>query len=137
MEEMPEYQICEKCGKRGTPTMRRCWNCGALYPGFEEDHNISILEPIDIQSDEEEPESELLCDLEKMDLCRKIFAWDLLLKGEMVLSFCDCEKCTESLSSILAFIMECDPEDPEVKSEVEKIDRNKFRFDVSSFNMEV
>lgn len=138
MEEMPEYQICEKCRKRGTPNMKRCWNCGTPYPGFESEEDIPVFNPgadnddsEDIKTDE--IESVRPCELESMDFCKKLFAYNLLLTGEMVLSFCDCEKCTESLSELLAFVMELQPEDESVKNEVRKIDRDEFRFDASAF----
>ncbi|MBN1431762.1 MAG: hypothetical protein JW931_03220 [Methanomicrobiaceae archaeon] len=135
MEEMPEYQICDKCRKRGTPNMKVCWNCGTPYPGFSIDENVSIYNPEMDQADNEviEIESVRACELEGMDFCKKLFAYNLLLNGDMVLSFCDCEKCTESLSDLLAFIMEADPEDEVVKEEVKMIDRNEFRFEASAF----
>jgi len=140
MEEMPEYQICEKCRKRGTPNMRKCWNCGAPYPGFENDDNVRIFNPCSAgegQADAglEPAESIKPCEIEEMDFCKKLFAYNLLLNGEMSLSFCECEKCTESLSELLAFIMECNPEDGQVQDELEKIDRSSFIFDASIFGM--
>ena len=141
MEEMPEYQICEKCRKRGTPNMKICWNCGAPYPGFENDGSVKVFVP---ESEgkpaaddfiEEEIETIKACEIENEDFCKKIFAYGLLLNGEMELSFCDCEICTRSLRELIAFVMECSPEDEVVKEEIDKIDRNKFRFDVSTFGM--
>ncbi len=136
MEEMPEYQICMKCRKRGTPYMKKCWNCGTPYPGFEEIEDVDvIINETESEYIEEEIETIKPCELENEDFYKKIFAYDLLLNGEMELSFCDCDTCTSSLADLLAFIMECDPENEAVKAEIEKIDRSKFRFDVSTFGI--
>jgi hypothetical protein len=134
MEEMPEYQICINCGKRGTPNMRRCWNCGTPYPGFEDDRGVDVFVPETVSEFvEDEIETIKPCEIEDGDFCKKLFAYGLLLNGEMELSFCDCDICTRSLADLLAFIMECSPEDEAVRAEIDKIDRTKFRFDISKF----
>ena len=105
MQEMPEYQICEKCGKRGTPNMEKCWNCGAFYPGFFPEEEFPIFKPE--SSEDKEIETIKPCEIEDLDFSKKIFAYGLLLSGEMELEFCECDRCTKALSELLAFIMEC------------------------------
>lgn len=118
--------------------MSRCWNCGTPYPGSEIDESVPIFNPETIEIEEDvdevvEIESIRPCELEEMDFSKKLFAYDLLLNGEMVFSFCNCDTCMKSLSELLAFIMECDPEDEAVKEEIEKIDLDEFVFDPSEF----
>ena len=121
--------------------MKICWNCGTPYPGFENDAAVeefvpeSPKKPVSGDYTNEEIETIKPCEIENEDFCKRIFAYGLLLNGEIELSFCDCEICTRSLGELIAFINECSPEDNAVKEEIDKIDRSKFRFDVSTFGM--
>jgi len=116
--------------------MKKCWNCGTPYPGFAYEEEAEIFNPgsfVAENAESETIESIRPCELEEMDFCKKLFAYNLLLNGELTLSFCDCRKCTDALSELLAFIMETEPESELVKDEIKKIDRSEFRFDTSIF----
>lgn len=116
--------------------MNICWSCGTPYPGFVPEKDVEIYSPksnAPESVENEEIETIKPCELEEMDFCKKLFAYNLLLNGELLLSFCECRKCTDSLSVLLGFVMESEPENEAVKEEIEKIDRSEFKFDTSIF----
>ncbi|UUX93561.1 hypothetical protein [Methanoplanus endosymbiosus] len=144
MEELPEYQICEHCGKRGTPVSKTCWNCHKPY--YPEGETIFLKpnrnnqeENISQENKEEnKPEIEIEtitpCGLEKLDLPGRIFAYKLLFNGDMLLNFCECETCRKSYREFLAFINEKDAEDSEIIKEAEEADIKNIEIDISVFS---
>ena len=137
MEELPEYQICPKCGKRSTPYMENCWNCGESFygnpnAGISEDSN-------DIPAAEEkrefEPEKISPCTLEKMNFTDKMFAYSLLFRGEMILEFCDCEICEKAFRDVLAFFRESKPDSEDVIKEAEDTEIKGLILDISELGL--
>ncbi len=137
MEELPEYQICTKCGKRSTPYMEKCWNCGE---SFFADPNAGVddfkPENQDMESKEfTEPEKISPCTLEKMSFTDKMFAYSLLFRGEMVLEFCGCTICSKAYKDTLAFFRETAPDSEEIIKEAEETEIKGIILDISQLGL--
>ncbi|MBP2133853.1 hypothetical protein J2128_001807 [Methanomicrobium sp. W14] len=137
MEELPEYQICSKCGKRSTPYMDRCWNCGQPFyveTSSEVAHIHTETEKAG-ENKEHEPEKISPCTLEKMGFTDKMFAYSLLFRGEMVLEFCGCERCRDIFRETLAFFREADPDNEDIMNEAKNTDIKGIILDISEFGL--
>lgn len=146
MEELPEYQICDNCGKRGTPYTKTCWNCHKPY--FPEGETLFLKTENESQNagnittessenrDNIKTEAETItpCSLEELDLPGRIFAYKLLFDGEMLLNFCECDTCRRSYREFLAFVSEKDTEDPEIIREAEEAEIKNIEIDISVFS---
>ncbi|MBP5475509.1 MAG: hypothetical protein J6X83_04565 [Methanomicrobium sp.] len=95
-EELPEYNICPKCGRRSTPYSETCWYCKT--PFFKSQDEIE--ETVQESPAEEELETVTPCRLESMNFAERMFAYNLLLNGEMLLEFCDCEICRNAYNDL-------------------------------------
>jgi len=138
MEELPEYQICLKCGKRSTPYMEQCWNCGeSFYPYLNNNANSKPKENITDKEEKPEfvPEKISPCKLEEMNFTDRMFAYSLLFKGEMVLEFCECETCNKAFKEIIAFFRESSTDDEKVIKEAEETEIKGFILDISEFGL--
>lgn len=140
MEELPEYQICPKCGKRSTPYMENCWNCGQSF--FVE--TTTIINTDKAKETEEivpgaeadfEPEKISPCRLDEMNFTDRMFAYSLLFSGEMVIEFCNCDICKEAFKESLAFFKESDPEAEEIKKEAEDTEIEGMILDLSGLGL--
>ena len=135
MEELPEYQICPKCGKRSTPYMDKCWNCGeSFYLDLNEEfsENSAGTPPAEDNRDFE-PEKISPCTLDGMNFTDKMFAYSLLFRGEMILEFCGCDICEKAFRDVLAFFRESEPDSDDVIKEAEDTEIKGLTLDISEF----
>ncbi|MBN2733663.1 MAG: hypothetical protein JXQ82_02245 [Methanomicrobiaceae archaeon] len=136
MEELPEYQICPRCGKRSTPYMERCWSCGEnFYPNPNAGHCDKPEDDVLEKKNEQKfvPEMISPCTLEKMNFTDRMFAYSLLFRGEMIIEFCDCEICKEAFKDTIAFFRELKPDDEEIMKEADDTEIKGMILDISEF----
>lgn len=138
MEELPEYQICLKCGKRSTPYMENCWNCGESFYPASNNNEAGKTEVYTAKKEEKPefiPEKVSPCTIEEMNFTDRMFAYSLLFKGEMVLEFCECETCNKAFKEILAFFRESSTDDEDVIKEAEETEIKGLIIDISEFGL--
>ncbi|WOF16609.1 hypothetical protein F1737_07830 [Methanoplanus sp. FWC-SCC4] len=138
MEEMPEYQICMKCGKRSTPYMKNCWKCGTPFFLGGEDYSLinpndAVKEAVETVEPVIEVEEIMPCKLDEMGFSDKIFAYSLMFRGDIIVKFCGCEKCRDAYRDLLAFFRECSPEDEAIIEEVNNTDFKDVAIDLSVY----
>ncbi|MBQ3684674.1 MAG: hypothetical protein II893_02485 [Methanomicrobium sp.] len=101
-EELPEYNICPKCGRRSTPYSDTCWYCHTpFFPNLNAVDEESVQEPA-----EEEIETVTPCRLAEMNFAERSFAYKLLLTGEILLEFCDCDICKSAYKDLKELLNE-------------------------------
>ena len=101
-EELPEYNICPKCGRRSTPYSDTCWYCHTpFFPNLNAVEEETVQEPA-----EEDIETVTPCRLAAMNFAERSFAYKLLLNGEMLLEFCDCDICRSACKDLKELLNE-------------------------------
>ncbi len=130
MEELPEYNICPKCGRRSTPYSETCWYCKTPFFGSPDD----VIEDDVRESpaeESEEIETVTPCRLAEMNFAERMFAYNLLLKGEMILEFCDCDVCRSAYNDLRELLNEAGAD---IKADNESDSIRGITFDMSVLN---
>lgn len=124
-EELPEYNICPKCGRRSTPYSETCWYCKTPFFKSQDETEETVQE----SPAEEEIETVTPCRLESMNFAERMFAYNLLLNGEMLLEFCDCEICRNAYNDLKELL---NAAGAEIKDDKESL--RGITFDMSVLN---